>query len=118
MKIGIILFGLFAWVSCNEDLVKSDVANLESEGEWVNMLAADGCSWHFEIPSGESVAYYLPDDESLNVIEKVLGKKEDSYSFTKVHIVYRLTGKKRDVQCGWGFTNTFDEIEVYQITKK
>lgn len=118
MKIGIILFGLLAWISCNDELVKRDVAIIESDGEWVNMLAVDGCSWHFEIPSDNSMTYYLPDDQSLKAIEKALGKTEESYSSTKVHITYSLTGKKRDVQCGWGATNTFDEIEVYQITKK
>ncbi|MDQ6478292.1 hypothetical protein [Dyadobacter sp. LHD-138] len=120
MKIGIILFGLLAWISCNEEkIAKRDVETIESEGEWVNMLATDGCSWHFEIPAEDkTMTYYLPDDNSRKEIEKVLGKKEDSYSFTKVRIRYSLTGRKRDVQCGWGATNSYDEIAVYEITKK
>lgn len=120
MKIGIILFALLAWISCNDEtIVKKDVEVFESEGEWVNMLATDGCSWHFEIPSKDkTMTYYLPDENSVKEIEKVLGKKEESYSFTKVRIRYSLTGKKRDVQCGWGATNTYDEIEIHEISKK
>jgi len=118
MKFGIILFALLAWISCQDDnAVQKDVEMIESDGQWINMLATDGCSWHFEIASGDSTLYYLPDQKSLKTIEKVLGTLESSYSFTKVHILYSLTGKKRDVQCGWGATNVYDEIEVYEIKK-
>lgn len=118
MKTGIILFALLAWASCHEEkVVKKDAEILESDGQWINMLATDGCSWHFEIPSGDSTRYYLPDDNAVKEIEKVLGKIESSYSFTKVHIRYSLTGRKRDVQCGWGKTGVYDEIELYEIRK-
>lgn len=91
---------------------------MESDAEWVNMLAADGCSWHFEVPSGDSLLYYLPSETSLKVVEKVLGKKEDYYSFTKVHIRYSLTDRKKGVLCGWGKTGNFTEIEVYNVDIK
>jgi hypothetical protein len=119
MKTAIILAGLLAWVSCIEDdKLPKDVVVLESNAEWVNMLAADGCSWHFEVPSGDSLLYYVPDDASLKLIDKALGKKESSYSFTKTHIKYSLTGRKKGVMCGWGATPSFDEIEVYKVEKK
>jgi len=119
MKFGIILFALLAWIGCHdENVIQKDVEIIESDGQWINMLATDGCSWHFEVASGDSLLYYVPDDNSLKEVEKILGKKEDSYSFTKVHIKYSLTGKKKSVQCGWGVTNHFDEIEVYNIEKR
>ncbi len=118
MKIGIILFGLLAWISCNDEkVVQKEVEIIESDGQWINMLATDGCAWHFEIPSGDSTLYYLPSENGLKEVEKVLGKIESSYSFTKVHIRYSLTGRKREVQCGWGATNFYNEIEVYEIKK-
>jgi len=119
MKIGIILFGLLAWISCNDDKVfQKDAEIIESNAEWVNMLASDGCSWHFEVPSGDSLLYYVPDDQSLKKVEETLGNKESYYSFTKVRIRYSLTGRKKDVQCGWGITNAFNEIEIHTIEKK
>lgn len=118
MKFGIILFALLAWIGCqDEKVIQKEVEVIESDGQWINMLATDGCSWHFEFPSGDSTLYYLPSDDALKEVEKVLGKIESSYSFTKVHVRYSLTGKKRDVQCGWGITNAYDEIDIYEIRK-
>ena len=118
MKTIIVLAGLLAWGSCTNDKLPKDIEVLESNAEWVNMLAADGCSWHFEVPSGDSLLYYVPDDASLKVVDKALGKTEDSYSFTKVHIKYSLTGAKKGVTCGWGATGNFDEIVIYKVDKQ
>ena len=118
MKILVFLLALFTFTACTDDKLPTDVVILESDAQWVNMLATDGCSWHFEVPSGDSLLYYLPSETSLKVVEKELGKKEDYYSFTKVHIRYSLTDRKKGVACGWGATGNFTEIEVYKIDKE
>jgi hypothetical protein len=98
MKVLIVLFGLLAWISCHD--------------------AADGCSWHFAITSPDSTISLLPSEASRTKIEKELGKTEEYYSFTPVHLKYSLTGAKSTVQCGWGHTATYDEIRVIEIHKK
>ena len=118
MKIVLFLFTLISCIACTNDNLPSDVEILESDAEWVNMLAADGCSWHFQVASGDSLLYYLPSETTLKLVEKELGKKEDYYSFTKVHIRYSLTDRKKGVVCGWGATGNFTEIEVYKIDKE
>jgi hypothetical protein len=119
MKTIILILALFTWTGCRDDKLSNDIDVLESDAEWVNMLAADGCSWHFEVPSGDSLLYYVPDDASMKIIDKALGKNENNYySFTKARIQYSLTGRKKGVTCGWGATGNFDEIEVYKVDKK
>lgn len=118
MKILLFFFALIGCLACTDDKFSKDVEVLESDAEWVNMLAADGCSWHFQVPSGDTLLYFLPDDASLKKVEKELGNKEDYYSFTKVRMQYSLTGAKRGVTCGWSTTGNFNEIEIYKIEKK
>ncbi|CAG5003406.1 hypothetical protein DYBT9275_03145 [Dyadobacter sp. CECT 9275] len=118
MKIAVVLFGLLAWVSCHDENEVLDNAVLEADGQYVNMLASDGCSWHFSVKSGDSTISLAPSDASFKVIEEALGKSDSYYSFTDVHLKYSLTGNKKDVKCGWGHTSQFDEIKVLQIHKR
>lgn len=119
MKTFFFFLALVALIACtDENDIPKDVDVLESDAEWVNMLATDGCSWHFQVASGDSLLFYAVSDGSLKTVEKELGDKEDYYSFTKVHMSYSLTGRKKGVTCGWGTTGNFSEIEVYRINKK
>jgi len=117
MKILIVVFGLLAWIGCHEDpeIVKSDV--YETEAVWTNMIASDGCAWHFSVVQGDSLINFAASDGSQKVIEKALGKVESAYSFPKVHIKYSATGRKKDVQCGWGVTTQYNEIDVLDMRK-
>lgn len=118
MKVLIVLFGLLAWISCHDESDDISEQVYEVDATWTNMLAADGCSWHFAITSPDSTISLLPSEASRTKIEKELGKIEEYYSFTPVHLKYSLTGAKSTVQCGWGHTATYDEIRVIEIHKK
>jgi uncharacterized membrane protein len=118
MKFLILVFGLLAWSRCDnqDEMMKSDV--IETDAVWSNMLATDGCAWHFTILQGDSTLSLAASDESLNIIEGELGNMESAYSFTNVHIKYSLTGNKKNVQCGWGKTASMNEIDVLEIHKR
>ena len=118
MKVLIVLFGLLAWIGCHDESGDINEQVYEADATWTNMLATDGCSWHFSIVSKDSTYSVLPSEASRAKIEKELGKIEDYYSFTPVHLKYSLTGSKNTVQCGWGRTATYDEIKVIEIHKK
>lgn len=118
MKVLIVLFGLLAWIGCHDESNDINEQVYEVDATWTNMLATDGCSWHFTITSKDSTITLLPSEASRAKIEKELGKIESYYSFTPVHLKYNLTGAKSTVQCGWGRTAAYDEIKVIEIHKK
>lgn len=118
MKILLVVFGLLAWGACEdpEKIKASEV--FEKDAVWTNMLATDGCSWHFSAKQGDSSINLAASDASLKKIDDTLGKIESAYSFTNVHIKYTRTGKNKEVQCGWGKISSFDEIDILEIHKK
>ncbi|WP_149239961.1 hypothetical protein [Dyadobacter sp. 32] len=119
MKTLILIMGLLAWIgSCSDDMEVTESAILETDATWTNMLATDGCSWHFAVNKKDTSFSLLPDDASLAKIEKALGKLEGAYSFTDVRLKYSVTGRKKDVLCGWGHTARYDEITVVEIARK
>lgn len=119
IKTFVVLLGFMTWVGgCTEDGDISKSEARESSAVWVNMLAVDGCSWHFEILSKDSTNFVVPDQASLGKIESAVGKMEGAYTSIEVHLKYRLTGKKKDVACGWGHTANYEEISVIEISKK
>jgi hypothetical protein len=118
MKILIVIFGLLAWIGCHDESNDINEEVHEVDATWTNMLAADGCSWHFSIVSPDTTISFVPSEASRSKIEKELGKIEDYYSFTKVHLKYSKTGGKGTVPCGWGHTATYDEIKIIEIHKK
>jgi hypothetical protein len=119
MKILILLFGLLAWVgSCVDDTDLSNPDAVEVDATWTNMLAADGCSWHFSVSSKDTSYSLVPDDSSISKIESSIGKMEGYYSLTDVHLKYTLTGNKKEILCGWGHKAIYDEIKVLSVSKK
>jgi hypothetical protein len=119
MKMLILIVGMLAWIgSCSDDIELSNNTILETDATWTNMLATDGCSWHFAVNAKDTSYSLAPDEASMVKIEAVVGKVESAYSFTDVKLKYSLTGRKKDVLCGWGHTGKFDEITVVEITKK
>jgi hypothetical protein len=118
MKISIVLFGLLAWIGCSEEQdVRLSTEVLEAEATWTNMLAADGCDWHFAVISKDTSIYFVPDSGSMPKIESAIGKLEDYYSFTKVHVKYTKTGKQKLVLCGWNHKASYDEVNILEIRK-
>ncbi len=53
-----------------------------------------------------------PSDEYDRLIHKVLGAKEILLSPDHARVRYQPTGAKRKLQCGWGQTALFEEINV------
>lgn len=118
MKALIVLLGLLAWIGCHEESSDIHQQVYEADASWTNMLATDGCSWHFSIAHKDSMMTLLPSKATREKIDKELGQIESAYSSTPVRIKYTLTGNKATVPCGWGRTGTYDEIDVIEIRKK
>jgi hypothetical protein len=94
---------------------------VKAEGTLVHMLFVDGCDWHFSINLKDDAIMLAPDEASLAKV-KAFADQNGGMKFgvfnQNVTVEYRLTGRKKDLQCGWGKTSTLDEIEVKQITKR
>lgn len=119
MKILILSLGLLTWIGgCSKEEESLDTPVIETDAVWQNMLAVDGCGWHFSIVKPDTSFALASAEASLPKIEKEIGKMEGAYSTTNVHLKYRLTGKKKPVQCGWGHTAHYDEVEVLEIHKR
>lgn len=118
MKFLIVVFGLLAWIGCHDESDNINEEIHEVDATWMNMLATDGCSWHFAITTPDSTINLVPDAASEAKIEKALGKIEDYYSLNPVRLKYSPTGGKRTIQCGWATTATYDEIKVIEIYKR
>ncbi len=105
--------------SCNQNkILKLDGDVLEATGYYENGLPYDGCDRHFNfIMLDSTYASYTPSDASDRLINKVLGEQEILLSPVHVRVRYQPTGAKRKVQCGWGQTALFEEINVLKIEK-
>ncbi|PWJ57225.1 hypothetical protein CLV98_108145 [Dyadobacter jejuensis] len=120
MRIWTMLMAVLIFGACQSEKVgelQQDV--VERDAKWVNMLAADGCSWHFQVFQADStIASLVASEASLKLIEAELGSLESSYSTTNVRLRYSRTGNKREVTCGWGTLLPMDEIKVVSIQKQ
>jgi hypothetical protein len=118
MKLFVVLFGLLAWIGCSEESdLKLSADVIETDAQWANYLAADGCDWHFVVAKQDTTYYFVPDNKSLSKIESALGKPEGFYGFTNVHVKYTKTGNKKEVLCGWNQRVNYDEVSIVSITK-
>lgn len=91
------------------------------EGYLANQAAVDGCGWHIRLDLKDESIMLAPDDESLKKIDQFVAKngefKNGLYS-QKVEVLYRATGNKRKVTCGWGKQPEFDEIEISELSAR
>ena len=117
MKILILFFGLLAYAGCQKD-DETVRAEFESDAVWQNQLQFDGCDWHFSIPSGKIYLNYVPNAASLKKVEAATVPSKDTFGAYEVHLKYSPTGIKREVKCGWGYTASYEEVEVLEIRKK
>lgn len=74
-----------------------------------NGLAYDGCSY----PISVGMTTYAPSASSKALVESIASKK---FGETKVQMTYRVTGAMASVECGWGSTTQYPEIEVLTLT--
>ncbi|WP_221393985.1 hypothetical protein [Dyadobacter sp. NIV53] len=118
MKILLVIFGLFLFAGCIEENQISDIDVIETDAEWSNGIQYDGCSWHFSVLQKDSSIVNLAADEaSLAKIEKAIGTIDGSNYNVSVHMKYSLTGRKKEIECGWGSKTSMDEIKVREITR-
>ena len=82
---------------------------LSGVGSIENGLAYDGCSYPITI----GMTTYAPSASSKTLVESIASKK---FGETKVQLTYRLTGAMASVECGWGSTAQYPEIEVLTLT--
>jgi hypothetical protein len=74
-----------------------------------NSLPVDGCSWVVHIRGQE----YAPDRDSVVSIKEFT---RDKPGFTKAKVIYELTGRTGQVNCGWGGKQELSEISLIQIS--
>ncbi|MBK7609635.1 MAG: hypothetical protein IPO69_05500 [Saprospiraceae bacterium] len=87
------------------------------EAKLVNQLPVDGCGWHFTLPLGDEWGQYVADDHSEAKVDNIISQVASNNGIfeIKVNITFRLTGKTKEVQCGWGKKAAMDEIEVKEL---
>ncbi|MGA0555991.1 hypothetical protein ACO2Q8_05025 [Larkinella sp. VNQ87] len=80
---------------------------------YANGLAYDGCEQHVVLNWNDpnKVVRYAPDAESVSLIDSFLGKETQKQG----DIIYKFTGLKKTVQCGWGSKFEADEITIVSI---
>ncbi len=108
-------FIFFFFLSCE----RSDADLLSSTAILRNNIAVDGCEWHFALDlKNEQVQYAASDDSKtkMNAVIEQSGGTSGVWSID-VKIDYKITGKKKEVQCGWGIKQSMAEIEILTIKK-
>lgn len=121
-KYAVILVCLVFSVACTQSVVESAVESADNDlitkkALLLNQLAVDGCSWHFAVAMGDEWGQYLASDKTSHLVYPLIEKamsQTGTYSIG-VEITFRLTGAKKEVECGWGKRLSMDEIEVVQV---
>ncbi|GAB2790508.1 hypothetical protein GCM10027275_39310 [Rhabdobacter roseus] len=112
---------VLGYIGCqDEPSTKLEQTVIEADAQVVNTLAADGCSWHFELKQADSTLFYAATASSAAKIKAAVPAygTDDAYSFTPVRLKYRTTANKQQVVCGWGNKAEFTEIEILEIQRK
>lgn len=91
----------------------------ESEATLSNQLPVDGCDWHFSVDLKDAWGQFVPDAASQPKVDALIKLAEQQFGIAqiKVNMRYRLTGKEREVQCGWGKKTMMAEIDIASIQK-
>lgn len=117
-KYAVILVCLMFPVACSQSVVEVAENDLiTKKGLLLNQLAVDGCGWHFAVAMGDEWGQYLASDKTNHLVYPLIEKAKTltgTYSIG-VEITFRLTGAKKEVECGWGTRLSMDEIEVVQV---
>ena len=121
MKNLLILAALFLWVGCQKSEKEIEGEVVETRARIVNNLAVDGCEWHFEISSSDSlkVTSYVPTLATEPKVKAAVPKygTEDAYSFIDINLKYRRADTQRKITCGFGSMPAIDEVEVLEISQ-
>ncbi|MBU1822102.1 MAG: hypothetical protein KKG00_11415 [Bacteroidetes bacterium] len=121
MKSIIFFMCLLLWAGCDNSTMEVDGEVIETRARIVNNLAVDGCDWHFEVATVDSIdiVTLVPTLASEPRVKEAVPKwgTQDAYSFIDVNIKYRPTDQERSLTCGFGNTAQVDAIEVLEISK-
>lgn len=93
------------------------VDSITKEGLYRNDLAADGCEWHFYFVENNIVTT-LSEDEGSKTKTEILKKQasfESGFPSIKVRFTYTMTGKNRQLKCGWNKTSEVAEIQLIEV---
>lgn len=118
IKYAVFLVCLMFPVACSQSVVEVAENDLiTKKALLLNQLAVDGCGWHFAVAMGDEWGQYLASDKTNHLVYPLIEKAmtlTGTYSIG-VEITFRLTGAKKEVECGWGTHLSMDEIEVVQV---
>jgi hypothetical protein len=91
----------------------------ESEATLSNQLPVDGCDWHFGVDLKDEWGQFVADAESQPKVDALIKVAQQQFGIAqvKVKMRYRLTGKEREVQCGWGQKVKMAEISIAKIER-
>ena len=80
---------------------------------YANNLPADGCETHVVLNWNDpnKVIRYAPDNESTALLENFVGREMQKQG----DIIYKFTGLKKTVECGWGSKFEAEEITIVSI---
>ena len=104
-----LLVGFALACACGSEIMATESPLLHKPNAVIRYtLPADGCSWTVQVGESE----YAPDDTSLVLVRAFA---HDAYGETPASIDYRLTGRTRQVECGWNTSRELPEISVERI---
>lgn len=111
MKKTVLQVVLLLALGCMKKIEHETGPELTSRAILSNTIAADGCEWNFYIAKKT----YVP--TNLDAIRLYVVKETAYFYDDSVTVRYRLTGRQKELQCGWGAKSMQDEIEVLEVKK-
>ena len=113
MKTILFILTVFCLVACKEDDSTSGPERRDDAMLYANGLAYDGCEEHVVLNwnDPQKTIRYAPDAESVALIARFVGREPQKQG----NIIYKFTGRKGEVQCGWGNKFEADEITIISI---
>ena len=102
-----------------DDTVAKLEGYAEHEAILQNQLPVDGCDWHFGVDLDDEWGQFVADAASQPKVDALILQAQQVYGIAQVRVKmrYRLTGKQREVQCGWNTKTKMEEIEIVSIEK-
>lgn len=109
----ITLLTVFCLAMCRENDDPTGSELRDDAMLYPNGLAYDGCETNVALNWSDpnKIIRYVPDAESVALVESFIGKEPQKQG----NIIYKFTGRKKTVQCGWGAKFDADEITIVSI---
>lgn len=113
ISLGFVLLLIF---SCEKS---TDADMISATAMLRNDIAVDGCEWHIAIDLKDQRIQYATSESSKSKVDAVISQSNGASGVWSINVKidYKITGKKKVVQCGWGVKQSMDEIEIINIQK-